>query len=365
MINAVIIDDERPAIRVLEYHLKKYPEISVAATFTNPLEAIENMHQHQPQVVFLDINMPQLQGIDAASKILDKSPDTEIVFVTAYEQYAIDAFEVHALDYILKPIDPARLKKTIERMMQRQWPEKPPVSQKLMIQTLGKFRIAWENQTPLKWRTEKTKELFLLLLHNKNRNMTKEDMLETLWPEQDPEKVVNQLYNGIYYIRKALKEYGIDRSMITIDSSYMLKLGGVVTDMDQFVGPAKNYRNLSVDQLLDLETSYSGDYLEGEDYQWADLERDSLLNMYYKVLIRLSEILMEKQEYPKAEALLLKGYNNNPYEDVCTELLIRLYALTGEKNKAAIHYQAYQRLLRQDLNIEPSRKIQTLYQAIR
>lgn len=364
MINAVIIDDERPAIKALEYHLKDYPEVNVAAAYINPLEAIENMHQHKPQVVFLDINMPQLQGIDAGSRILDISPDTEIVFVTAYEQYAIDAFELYAMDYILKPIDPLRLKKTLGRLMKIQSSVKVPES-KLIIQTLGKFRIGWDNQQPIKWRTEKTKELFLLMLYYKNRIMTKEELVEILWPDQNPEKAVHQLYNGIYYIRKTLAEYGIDRSMIMIDSSYTLKLDGITLDKDQFIKSAKNYRNLSADQLLTLESTYAGDYLEGEDYPWADLERESLSNLHLQVLARLSEALMERQDYTKAEELLLKGYNKNPYEDVITELLIRLYTLTGEKNKAAFHYRSYQTLLHQDLDIEPSQKIQTLYKAIR
>jgi len=121
MIRAVLVDDERPALRGLEHLLKNYSEVSIIGMYTNPLIAIEEIGFLKPQVVFMDINMPQLKGIDAASRILDLSPDTDIVFVTAFDQYAIEAFEIHALDYILKPISTERLGKTIERMMMKKF----------------------------------------------------------------------------------------------------------------------------------------------------------------------------------------------------------------------------------------------------
>jgi len=86
MIKAVLVDDERPALRGLEHLLKSYPEISISGMYTNPLKAIDEIGQLKPEIVFLDINMPQLKGIDAASRILDSRPDTDIVFVTAFVQ---------------------------------------------------------------------------------------------------------------------------------------------------------------------------------------------------------------------------------------------------------------------------------------
>jgi chemotaxis response regulator CheB len=81
MIKAVLVDDERPALRGLEHLLKSYPEISISGMYTNPLKAIDEIGQLKPDIVFLDINMPQLKGIDAATRILDSSR-TRILYLS-------------------------------------------------------------------------------------------------------------------------------------------------------------------------------------------------------------------------------------------------------------------------------------------
>lgn len=364
MIKAVLIDDERPALRELEFLLKDYPEISVTGMFTNPLEAIEEMEHLKPQVVFLDINMPCLRGIDAASRILDGNPDTDIIFVTAYDQYAIEAFELHALDYILKPISKARLEKTVERVI-----KKKPIggrnnSQRLQIKCFGRFKVGWEEEEPIKWRAEKTKELFAFLLHNEGREMSKDELLDKLWDEDEPEKAIRQLYNGIYYIRKALEEYGIDKSLINIGSNYCLKLGTVDLDTARFCRYVKSSGG-TLEELEEIESLYTGDYLEGEDYPWADFERERLTGLYQQVLIRLSEKYIEKKQLDKAVTALIKAYNKNPYEENITELLLKLYIEIDEKNKAAAHYMAYSKLINEELGIKPHEKLQKLYQSIK
>lgn len=364
MLNAILIDDERPALRVLEYHLKAYPDINVIASFSNPLEAIEKIEEMKPHTVFLDIEMPQLRGIDAASVILDKSPGTDIVFVTAYEQYAVRAFELHAMDYILKPVHEERLKKTIERLLVKQPKNECDASKKLIIRCLGRFQIGLEYQIPIKWRTEKTKELFLFLLHNEGRRFTKDELLENLWPEHDPEKAIRQLYNGIYYIRKTLEDNGINSALITIDSSYCLKLGLVSYDKMDFESRAKKYKDASPEELAEMEALYRGDYLEGEDFPWADLERQNLAGTYLRVLQRLAVLNMGKKDYQTAERLLIKAYEKDPYEETSTELLLRLYSETGEKNKAAVHFRTYAKILMEELRIKPNKKLQALHDAL-
>lgn len=359
------MDDERPALRGLAFLLEKYPEISIIGMYTNPLTAIDEIGRLKPRVVFLDINMPQLKGIDAASRILDGSPDTNIVFVTAFDQYAVEAFELHALDYILKPINPERLGKTVERVMKK----KPMVQQggdrKLQIKCLGGFKIAWENQEPIKWRAEKTRELFAFLLQNKGRDISKEELLDQLWTEDDPEKAIRQLYNGIYYIRKALEEYGVDSSIINIGSIYNLKLGPVDFDAKRFHEFEKGNRAEGIEELEKLEALYTGDYLEGDYYPWADLERERLSKLYLQCLIKLSEKFMEEKQWDRAENRLIKAYNKNPYEENITELLLELYIETGNKSKAVRHFNKYASLIKEELGIEPHKKLQELVRSMK
>jgi DNA-binding LytR/AlgR family response regulator len=114
---ALIADDE-PLLRERLCGLlaRLWPELSVVAQARNGREAVALFDEHAPQVVFLDVHMPGLNGVEAARSIARRA---EVVFVTAYEQYAVTAFEQGALDYVVKPFDEARLADTVQRLQQR------------------------------------------------------------------------------------------------------------------------------------------------------------------------------------------------------------------------------------------------------
>jgi DNA-binding LytR/AlgR family response regulator len=116
-VTALIADDEpllRERLRTLL--ARAWPELEVAAEARNGREAVELFDQHSPQVVFLDVHMPGMNGIEAARAIARRA---QLVFVTAYEQYAVQAFEQGAIDYLVKPFDEARLADTLQRMRER------------------------------------------------------------------------------------------------------------------------------------------------------------------------------------------------------------------------------------------------------
>jgi len=114
MPTAVIADDEPPLVRALQVLLAKaWPELHVVATARNGIEAAELIARHTPDLAFLDIQMPGLSGLEVAQGI---EGTTRTVFVTAYDEYAVQAFEQEALDYLLKPVDEMRLQRTVERL---------------------------------------------------------------------------------------------------------------------------------------------------------------------------------------------------------------------------------------------------------
>jgi len=122
-ITALIADDEPLLRERLAAHLARlWPELQVVAQARNGREAVELFEDHAPQVVFLDVHMPGLSGIDAARCMVQR---TQIVFVTAYEQYAVKAFEQGAIDYLVKPFEDARLAETVQRLKQRLQPCPP------------------------------------------------------------------------------------------------------------------------------------------------------------------------------------------------------------------------------------------------
>lgn len=117
MLKVVIIDDEPLAIEELKYLLNLHAEIESLTVFNSPSEGECYIHQTKPDLVFLDIQMPRRNGIEIAKAMQDKLPDTKIIFVTAYDAYALDAFEVHAFDYLLKPISSCRLNATLNKIL--------------------------------------------------------------------------------------------------------------------------------------------------------------------------------------------------------------------------------------------------------
>lgn len=110
MITVVIVDDEAPARAIVREYLLDYPQFVVAAECANGYEAVKAVSEHRPDLLFLDIQMPKLDGFEVLD-LLETKP--RVVFVTAYDEYAIRAFEVHAIDYLLKPFTAARFAEVI------------------------------------------------------------------------------------------------------------------------------------------------------------------------------------------------------------------------------------------------------------
>ena len=110
---AILVDDEEKALKSLQIKVQKlFPEITIVAAIQNPIEAVKVIEQEKPDLVFLDIEMPQLNGFDVLQKF--NKPDFEIIFVTAYSDYAIEAIQYCAIGYVVKPIDNEDLKAAVE-----------------------------------------------------------------------------------------------------------------------------------------------------------------------------------------------------------------------------------------------------------
>jgi len=124
---ALIVDDEELARHVIREFLQPHAEIEVTAECGNGLEAVKAVAEHKPNLIFLDVQMPKLTGFDVLELI---GTDMPVIFVTAYDQYAMRAFEVHAVDYLLKPIGRERFEAALERAKSRLG-EKMPAAQEL------------------------------------------------------------------------------------------------------------------------------------------------------------------------------------------------------------------------------------------
>ncbi|MGC2637396.1 MAG: response regulator [Acidobacteriaceae bacterium] len=151
-ISAVIVDDEALAREELKYLLDTTGEVDVLAEGTNGVEAVELIRTHHPDVVFLDVQMPGLDGFAVLKKLLEVGHGDalpQIIFATAFDQYAVRAFDVNAIDYLLKPFDKARVLQAVERArtrLQEENSEARPVMGDLRVDTL--LKLIEQQQAP-------------------------------------------------------------------------------------------------------------------------------------------------------------------------------------------------------------------------
>ena len=141
-INTIIVDDEKPAREELAYLLKGFPEINVIGQGKNGVDAVNLIKEHAPDLVFLDVQMPGLDGFGVLKKLVERKMKVpHVVFATAFDHYAVQAFDVNAVDYVLKPFDKARISKAITRArkaIETQIPAADRLEQ--LVQQLGAAR---------------------------------------------------------------------------------------------------------------------------------------------------------------------------------------------------------------------------------
>lgn len=123
-LKAIIVDDEQLARTVVREHLSSHPEIEISGECANGFEAVKLVSEQQPDLLFLDIQMPKLNGFEVL-ELLDHLP--AVIFVTAYDQYALKAFEVHAVDYLLKPFTRERFEEALQRAVSRSAGDEGPL----------------------------------------------------------------------------------------------------------------------------------------------------------------------------------------------------------------------------------------------
>jgi len=159
-INTLIVDDEKPARDELAYLLKSFPEISLVGQGKNGVEAVALIKEHAPDLVFLDAQMPGLNGFGVLKKLMDRKVKVpHIVFATAYDNYAVQAFEVNAVDYVLKPFDKGRIAKAIQRAKKMLEAKSSPAER---LETLVSQLAVDKGAQPVKLLVKAHQRLFLV-----------------------------------------------------------------------------------------------------------------------------------------------------------------------------------------------------------
>lgn len=349
MLKVILIDDDQTALTILKNMLVFYPDIVVAGSYTEPEKGLKQILALKPDVAFVDISMPGMSGLDLALKLQKKGSGTKVVFITTHEDYAVQAFAVEAYDYLVKPMTSDRLAQTIKRLTGKN-------KKRLMVNTFNHFSINWEGQESIHLGRKRNKEVLAFLFHSLDRKKNKEEIVDILWPEEDPDRAIRFLYNAVYYLKKVFNEHRITEEYLVINKDYSLEIAAedlVLVDRHVFLEADKDFTaGTDINQLEAKLDVYKGNYLEQEGYLWANQEKQRLLNIYIKNIIFCTSELIRKKDYKRAEARLLEALICDPYSESLTLELLNLYYISGEPNKALSHYRQYLKDISEELGIE-------------
>ena len=358
---AIIIDDEKMALELLGILLSKFNEVELVGSYCNPMQALVGLPSLKVDVVFLDIEMGDIYGIEFAEKLLLLQEDLEIVFVTAYSQYAVDAFELNVIDYLLKPISEERLQKSIGRVQNKLAKKKQEKKTgNLYIQSFGSFEVFDSEGKPMKWRTQKNKELLAYLWFHENRRINKNIILDTIFMDHDIEKATTLLHTTVYQLRKSLRNLGLKNPIRYSNEAYELNVN-FKSDYADFLELTQKEEatDADIEQILAL---YQDDFFGVDGYFWAMGEQKHIQNQFVEFLIQYSEKRLKEENYSS----LLKNcldtiYSKDPFHQRAATLLLSYYDKIGDSAGLINFYKTYEMNCKRVLGMEPSQQTQALY----
>lgn len=217
----ILVEDEKPILDLHKRLLEKNHLFKVIAAYASPIEAAKEVLTLDADVILLDIVMPKMSGLELAEKLVEEGIDVPIVFSTAYTKYAVDAFRVQALDYVLKPMTPTTVRQLSERLTNYYGRQKPRSIATLDVSLMGDAQTRM-NGMAVKWRTKVTEELFYYLLVNEGKIVSKYQILDDIWPNLDEKKALANLYNTIYHLRKLFIDLNVPIQIERINDGYEL-----------------------------------------------------------------------------------------------------------------------------------------------
>ena len=223
MIHTIVVDDEWYSLTEICDLVEKTGVMSVEGRFQNGADVLQEMERIHPQAAFIDIEMPEMDGLTLAEKLLEANPNIKIVFITGWNKYAVSAFELNALDYIMKPVNKARFEKMAQRLQDELSIQKASNAAALTIHCFGKFE-ALKNGNPIVWQRTKAEELFALLVLNADTFVHRDVILENLWPYYERDKSLTILQTSVCKIRNILSGCGESIRLTYADGKYGLFL---------------------------------------------------------------------------------------------------------------------------------------------
>ena len=370
-IRAVAVDDEPNNLALIRRAVEKTEGVELIAAFTDPLQALAQIPDLHADLLLSDIEMPGLTGLELAEKLAELP--LAVVFVTAYSKYAIDAFRVNAVDYLLKPVTAPALAKTVERVRrslpvirQAQEEQQAPAPAQVTIQALGPLTLTDAHGRTVAFPTEKIRELFCYLLLHQGAPADKASLCQLLWPELSAERAMTNFYAAVYQLKKTLLSCGGGLSISSGGGCYRLNLGRAKCDLTEFdAGCEKMSQDPGpgwLDELTHTFQLFQGELFQGDEFAWCREERRVRNERFASLGYLLADYLGVGEE--AGQQILLKLLTLLPGQEKACEMLLDACLRRGEMDRAARVYKTYVSHLRDQLGMAPSHQFQQSYRQL-
>ncbi|MFB0634156.1 response regulator [Bacillus rugosus] len=350
----LIVDDEHLALLHFKNMLERTKAFQSIMAYQDPIEALEHPETPAVDAVFLDIEMPGVNGIELAEAIQSMNENIQVVFITAYNEFAIKAFELNAIDYLLKPVNYKRLETTVERIrtnnMLRASAENTEAH--FFIQCSGNLQFyqtlkGVKTNIPVKWRTSKAREIYSFLLHNLGRVVSKDMLIDLFWADYDVTKASTQLYSTIYQIRKLLSQIPFSQTIEKTDTGYILRLSGAKIDVAEWEKSLKEAPPLNTATLhlhMDIFMAYQNHYLLEHGYLWAEPEKTRLAQLWLGKAYELIDFLIREMNDHQALDICLQAEKIEPCDHKIMQYKLQLFNKNGRVEEAIKEYQRYKQM---------------------
>jgi len=365
---AWIIDDEQPSLDEIAWLLKQYSDFELVGLETNPLRALDAIVKCPPDVIFLDIDMPKLDGLELALRIQEKCPGVIIIFVTAYTQYALESFKAHPFDFLLKPVRQARMDDCICHLRKHYALLHPDEAAKcgLTIRCFGSFELNCE--TDVKWSTRRVKELLLYLIGKNGFPASKSELLGVLFGGQDNKNTVHNLYMTIYRLRNLINTIDPKHKLIRLTEDNTLIISPGVCDFTDFMRFSRENPVITEENATEAKQAlnlYRGIYLEKEGFEWASESANEAEIEYERIALGLSNCHIAAGRLQEAESVLTALLQRNALCEEAHILLLDLTLQAGNRDAYLARYEQYARIMKKELHMKPSTRYSKKYKELK
>ena len=361
MLKVIIVDDEINALEMMHLLLSSIDGVEVINQFTSAQHALSYAKKHSFDAIFLDIDMPNLNGLELAFQLKKINPNIQTVFVTAYRDFAVEAFELNSVDYILKPVIKNRIIESVNRLKSLSKTNKSPY-----IQCFSSFQAYNEKGQTLKWRTAKEKELWAYFIVSQGRYLERDKIIEDIWGSVPYEKGKIYLHTCLSYLRKDLQKLSLNKNIIVKENNgYRLNIEDLKCDYYEYLKLCNTLSSASIKNLVKATELYKTGLLTNESYLWCQSKTLETEITYIDALNFVIDYYTSCNNFSLVKAYLKKALAVQPYSDNICIKLMKAYLKLEERTAAIALYNVFAQRLQQELQINPQLETTQVYLQIR